>query len=65
MNKTSTVNALSMQLVDIARVHLGLATLESPTSKGGFLSVHVGDALSSAASVNGGFSGGYTVSVSF
>ncbi|KAH9531159.1 hypothetical protein CY35_19G022500 [Sphagnum magellanicum] len=44
-------------LVDIARVHLGLAALESPTSKGGFLSVHVGDALSSAASVNGGFSG--------
>ena len=38
-------------------MHLGLAALESPTQGGGFLSVHIGDALSAEASVNGGFAG--------
>jgi hypothetical protein len=46
-------------------MHLGLATLEFPTSKGAFFYLHVGDALSSTTSVNGGFSGGYIVSFSF
>jgi hypothetical protein len=51
--------------LDIAPVHLGLATLEFPTSKGAFFYVHVGDALSLTTSVNGGFNGGYIVSSSF
>jgi hypothetical protein len=46
-------------------VHLGLATLKFPTSKGAFFYVHVEDALNLTTSVNGGFSGGYIVSSTF
>ena len=40
-----------------ARLHLGLAALESPFQEGGFLSVHIGDAVSPEATVDGGFAG--------
>lgn len=40
-----------------ARLHLGLSDLEMPTSEGGCLTVHVGDALSPSAAVDGGFAG--------
>lgn len=46
-----------MQLVEKARLHLGLAALELPTQEGGFLSVHIGDAVSPEATVDGGFAG--------
>ncbi len=54
-----------MQHLDIAQVHLGLATLGFPISKRALFYVHVGDALSSTTSVNGGFSGGYIVPSSY
>ncbi|KAG0563403.1 hypothetical protein KC19_8G028100 [Ceratodon purpureus] len=44
-------------LVEKARLHLGLAALEVPNQEGGFLSVHIGDALSPEATVDGGFAG--------
>jgi hypothetical protein len=43
--------------VENARLHLGLAALESPTEEGGCLSVHIGDAVSPEATVDGGFAG--------
>lgn len=46
-----------MQLVDKARDYLGLKALESATPEGGILTVHIGDALSSEATVEGGFAG--------
>lgn len=46
-----------MQLVDNARLHLGLAALESSTFEGGVLNVHIGDALSEKATIDGGFAG--------
>lgn len=46
-----------MQLIDIAREYFGLSGLEKPTEAGGFLSVHIGDALSQSATVPGGFAG--------
>ncbi|CAM6091108.1 unnamed protein product [Calypogeia fissa] len=44
-------------IVEQARLHLGLSDLEIPTSEGGCLTVHVGDALSPLAAVDGGFAG--------
>ncbi|KAF6150825.1 hypothetical protein GIB67_020908 [Kingdonia uniflora] len=44
-------------LIDKAREYLGLADLEKSTQNGGFLRVHIGDALSPSAIVPGGFSG--------
>jgi hypothetical protein len=61
MKKMSLVNVA----FGIVQVHLGLVTLEFPTSKGVFFYVHVGDALSSTTNVNGGFNGGYIVYSSF
>lgn len=46
-----------VQLVDKARDYLGLKALESATPEGGILTVHIGDALSSEATVEGGFAG--------
>ncbi|KAH7663183.1 Spermidine synthase protein [Dioscorea alata] len=42
-------------LIEIAREYFGLSGLEKPTEAGGFLSVHIGDALSQSATVPGGF----------
>ncbi|XP_043710819.1 uncharacterized protein LOC122659757 isoform X2 [Telopea speciosissima] len=44
-------------LIDKAREYFGLSDLEKCTEVGGVLHVHVGDALSSSATVDGGFSG--------
>ncbi|KAL5721826.1 hypothetical protein ACHQM5_005421 [Ranunculus cassubicifolius] len=44
-------------LIDKSREYLGLSDLEKCTEAGGILSVHIGDALSPAASVPGGFAG--------
>ncbi|KAK1325935.1 hypothetical protein QJS10_CPA01g00459 [Acorus calamus] len=44
-------------LIDKARYYFGLADLEKATKDGGFLSVHVGDALSPSAIIPGGFAG--------
>lgn len=44
-------------LVEKARLHLGLASLESPNQEGGYLSVHIDDALTPNATVAGGFAG--------
>ncbi|KAF5816805.1 putative S-adenosyl-L-methionine-dependent methyltransferase [Helianthus annuus] len=44
-------------LIDRAREHLGLAHLEKHTQGGGLLTVHIGDALSAATAVSGGYAG--------
>ncbi|KAK1305290.1 hypothetical protein QJS10_CPB11g01915 [Acorus calamus] len=44
-------------LIDKARYYFGLTDLEKTTKDGGFLSVHVGDALSPSAIIPGGFAG--------
>ncbi|XP_078447828.1 uncharacterized protein LOC144716556 [Wolffia australiana] len=44
-------------LIDKARDYFGLSSLEQPNEAGGFLSVHIGDALSPSVSVPGGFAG--------
>ncbi|KAG0472652.1 hypothetical protein HPP92_014067 [Vanilla planifolia] len=46
-----------LKLVDIAREHFGLSDLERGTKAGGTLSIHIGDALSSASVIDGGFAG--------
>lgn len=48
---------MSLQLIDMAREHLGLSDLERLTEAGGSLSVHIGDAFSPSVSVEGGFAG--------
>lgn len=48
---------LTTQLVEKARLHLGLASLESPNQEGGYLPVHIDDALTPNATVAGGFAG--------
>lgn len=47
-----------LQLIDKARVYLGLSDLEKHTKDGGIVHVHVGDAF--AASVPGGYAGNAT-----
>ncbi|KAG1354691.1 hypothetical protein COCNU_07G008030 [Cocos nucifera] len=44
-------------LIDMAREYFGLSELEKSTQAGGSLSVHLGDALSESATVEGGFAG--------
>ncbi|XP_042394624.1 uncharacterized protein LOC121985320 isoform X1 [Zingiber officinale] len=44
-------------LIDLAREYFGLSDLEKCTSAGGFLSVHIGDALSESVTTGGGFAG--------
>lgn len=44
-------------LIDIAREYFALSDLENRTQAGGSLSIHVGDAFSPAAKVEGGFAG--------
>ncbi|CAA6656473.1 unnamed protein product [Spirodela intermedia] len=44
-------------LIDKARDYFGLSDLEKHNQAGGFLSIHVGDALSPSMSVPGGFAG--------
>ncbi|PKA59594.1 hypothetical protein AXF42_Ash018061 [Apostasia shenzhenica] len=44
-------------LIYMAREFFGLSNLENLTRAGGSLNIHVGDALSPAASVRGGFAG--------
>lgn len=46
-----------------ARLHLGLASLESPNQEGGYLSVHIDDALTPNATVAGGFAGTFAYSL--
>lgn len=43
----------------MAREHFGLSELEKTTQAGGSLSVHIGDALSESATVQGGFAGNH------
>ena len=45
------------QLIDKARDYFGLADLEQQNNVGGFLSVHIADALSPSVTVPGGFAG--------
>ncbi|KAI0488256.1 hypothetical protein KFK09_028083 [Dendrobium nobile] len=47
----------SYWLIDIAREYFALSDLERCTQAGGSLSVHIGDALSPSAEVEGGFAG--------
>jgi hypothetical protein len=56
MVKQAPTNGL-LQVIRLARDHLGLADLETPTEEGGRLVVHVGDALAPEASAEGGFAG--------
>ncbi|KAK8916659.1 hypothetical protein KSP39_PZI022905 [Platanthera zijinensis] len=44
-------------LIDIAREYFALSDLESCSKSGGSLSIHIGDALSPSATVEGGFAG--------
>ncbi|PKU65055.1 uncharacterized protein LOC110111163 [Dendrobium catenatum] len=44
-------------LIDIAREYFALSDLERCTQAGGSLSVHIGDALSPSADIEGGFAG--------
>ncbi|XP_020579200.1 uncharacterized protein LOC110023899 [Phalaenopsis equestris] len=44
-------------LIDIAREYFALSDLEKVTQAGGSLSIHIGDALSPDANVEGGFAG--------
>ncbi|XBH58381.1 uncharacterized protein [Aegilops tauschii subsp. strangulata] len=44
-------------VIELSRDYFGMSTLEKTTELGGSLSVHIGDALSPSATVEGGFAG--------
>ena len=48
---------ISWQIVELSRQFFGMSDLEKATESGGSLSVHIGDALSPSATVEGGFAG--------
>ena len=48
---------ISWQIVELSRQFFGMSELEKATESGGSLSVHIGDALSLSATVEGGFAG--------
>ncbi|XP_044376830.1 uncharacterized protein [Triticum aestivum] len=49
--------ALLGLVIELSRDYFGMSTLEKTTELGGSLSVHIGDALSPSATVEGGFAG--------
>ena len=50
-------DCVSWQIIELSRDYFGMSDLEKATESGGSLSVHIGDALSPSATVQGGFAG--------